>query len=423
MAVVNGCPAFEDGCPFPKALQTINTAGCPAFKDHCPFDTVKQTKDIQSILETMPASHSSSESTSGKAVQTFFSMLHKFSAELSKLKGPCPVFSTGCPFRTTCVSGRLLLSELDAAQWGVSVFDASQAHRLSLYLKTYTKEVHTAAENVPFIHDFAAGKLKRDEYLQLISSLFYVYTTLEKALEDHAFHPSLRTLHFPAELFRTASLEADLVYFCGEDWASSLPPSPCTKDYVAQIESLARDHPALLLAHAYTRYLGDLSGGQVLSKILTRVFDLPESGEGAAFYRFDNIRNAKEFKQQYRQRLDALSLPPPLASAVATEAKRAFLLNIRIFQEIGRTPILPLACALAAEPSSEPPTEAAAAAATCPFAGGATGEIEPTCPFPFILLHSPLEGIRTHPLKTALLVLCVAMAVLQPFFFAFFRSS
>ncbi len=103
MAVVNGCPAFESGCPFPEVLQAINTQGCPAFKvwkgvhsvieirqgmsdrrqDRCPFDAVQQTKDIQSILETMPASHSSAENVSGKAVQTFFSLLHKFSAELS----------------------------------------------------------------------------------------------------------------------------------------------------------------------------------------------------------------------------------------------------------------------------------------------------------------------------------------------------
>jgi hypothetical protein len=49
------------------------------------------------------------------------------------------------------------------------------------------------------------------------------------------------------------------------------------------------------------------------------------------------------------------------------------------------------------------------------------GDAEPTCPFPFILMHSPLDGVRMHPFKTALIVALLAFVVLQPFFAALLR--
>ncbi|CCO30726.1 Heme oxygenase 1 Short=HO-1 [Rhizoctonia solani AG-1 IB] len=41
-----------------------------------------------------------------------------------------------------------------------------------------------------------------------------------------------------------------------------------------------------LLAHAYARYMGDLSGGQVVKTKICKAYDLPEGGAGASFYDF-----------------------------------------------------------------------------------------------------------------------------------------
>ena len=59
-----------------------------------------------------------------------------------------------------------------------------------------------------------------------------------------------------------------------------------------------------LVAHNYARYLGDLSGGQAVGKILDRTFDL--SGARLAFYEFP--MRPKPYKDSYRAKLDALSL-------------------------------------------------------------------------------------------------------------------
>ena len=55
-----------------------------------------------------------------------------------------------------------------------------------------------------------------------------------------------------------------------------------------RINQISKEKPELLVAHAYTRYLGDLSGGQILKKIAQRGMGL-QGSEGLAFYEFDKI--------------------------------------------------------------------------------------------------------------------------------------
>eukprot|EP00047_Mylnosiga_fluctuans_P004359 m.234076 g.234076 ORF g.234076 m.234076 type:complete len:437 (+) comp12609_c0_seq1:170-1480(+) len=431
-AVSAACPAFSQGCPFSSENFLTVAKNCPAFKEACPFVGVKHTAEIQGLLEKMPASHTDKKLPSGAAVDSLFSTLHQNSAAMSLSMGTCPVFSNGCPFRTTCSSGRPLLSELDAAKWGVAILDQTQKERLSVYLKTQTREVHSAAENVPFIRDFAQGILDRGQYIQLLIALYHVYVALEEALDTQANHPVLRGIYFPAELARLESLELDLEYFLGAEWRSRIPMSPCTKDYVQRIRDLSTSQPVLLLSHAYTRYLGDLSGGQALRIVAVKALQLPGDGPGTAFYRFDNIASPREFKQKYRAAMDATGLSPRIADAVAQEAGASFLFNIRIFQEIGAGPVLPLpAPTLLASGVDVAASHAAAhgkEGGVCPFAAKAPVAAAPTaeaaaeagpdqCPFPFILMHAPRLALQLHPIKTAVLALGLAYALSGQFGF------
>jgi hypothetical protein len=69
---------------------------------------------------------------------------------------------------------------------------------------------------------------------------------------------------------------------------------------VARIEASVADS-TLFFVHHYTRYLGDLSGGQAIGRILARTFG-PENGDGTSFYRFDVV--PKPYEDAYRARLD-----------------------------------------------------------------------------------------------------------------------
>ena len=60
--------------------------------------------------------------------------------------------------------------------------------------------------------------------------------------------------------------------------------------------------PAGFVAHHYTRYLGDLSGGQLVRKALQREYGLGE--EGTAFYAFPGVA-VGAVKRRYREMLDA----------------------------------------------------------------------------------------------------------------------
>lgn len=141
-------------------------------------------------------------------------------------------------------------------------------------------------------------------------------------------------MHFPKELGRLQSLEEDMEFYFGEEWKEQVPMSAATKAYVDRIHDVADKDPALLIAHHYTRYLGDLSGGQILRKMATKAMDLPSTGEGVHFYVFDNIPDAKKFKNKYRSCLDELSIDKVKSDEIVKEANYVFLLNIHLFQEI-----------------------------------------------------------------------------------------
>ena len=108
--------------------------------------------------------------------------------------------------------------------------------------------------------------------------------------------------------------------------------SPCTKEYVDRLEKC---NAAGIVAHSYTRYMGDLSGGQILLKKAQKAFGLDNGcTDGLSFYVFANIPKGKQFKERYRAELDGLKPDKKLADEIVAEANIAFLVNMRLFAEL-----------------------------------------------------------------------------------------
>ena len=56
--------------------------------------------------------------------------------------------------------------------------------------------------------------------------------------------------------------------------------------------------------------------------------------EGLNFYRFEQIRDEKEFKTKYRDTLDSLPIDQVIADSIVEEANKSFKYNMDIFNEL-----------------------------------------------------------------------------------------
>ena len=203
---------------------------------------------------------------------------------------------------------------------------------LATKLREGTKKAHTMAENVGFVKCFLKGVVEKSSYRKLLSNLYFVYSEMEEQMHLHRDHPILSKIYFPL-LNRRRSIEQDLSFYYGADWPDLAVASSAGQTYVQRIRDISNTEPELLIAHAYTRYMGDLSGGQILKGIAQRAMNLSE-GHGVSFYEFEDIADEKQFKTLYRQRLDELLLSESTVVRIVDEANAAFEMNMKLFQEL-----------------------------------------------------------------------------------------
>jgi heme oxygenase len=203
---------------------------------------------------------------------------------------------------------------------------------LASKLRIGTKKAHTMAENVGFVKCFLKGVVEKSSYRKLVANFYFIYSALEEEMEKHKDHPVVGKIYFP-QLNRKHTLEQDLTYYYGYNWREQIKLSSAGEAYVQRIREISAKEPELLVAHSYTRYMGDLSGGQILKGIAQTAMNLGE-GEGTAFYEFADITDEKAFKAEYRQNLDAMPIDDTAGDRIVEEANAAFGVNMKMFQEL-----------------------------------------------------------------------------------------
>lgn len=203
---------------------------------------------------------------------------------------------------------------------------------LATKLRVGTKKSHTMAENVGFVKCFLKGVVEKKSYRKLVGNFYFIYSTIEEEMAKHSDHPIVSKIYF-SELNRKQALEQDLNYYYGYNWREQIQLSPAGEAYVQRIREVSTKEPELLIAHSYTRYLGDLSGGQILKGIAETAMNLAD-GEGTAFYEFADITDEKAFKAKYRQALDEMPIDEATSDRIVDEANAAFGINMQMFQEL-----------------------------------------------------------------------------------------
>ncbi len=202
---------------------------------------------------------------------------------------------------------------------------------LATMLREGTKKSHSMAENVGFVKCFLKGVVEKNSYRKLVGNLYFVYSAMEEEMETLRDHSIVSQIYFP-ELNRKQSLEQDLHFYFGANWRQEVQLSASGQAYVDRIHEIARTAPELLVAHSYTRYLGDLSGGQILKKIAQNAMNLQDGG--TAFYEFADISDEKAFKNNYRQAMNDLPVDQATAERIVEEANAAFGMNMKMFNEL-----------------------------------------------------------------------------------------
>ena len=199
-------------------------------------------------------------------------------------------------------------------------------------LKNETRTLHTQAERSVFMGVLLRGKMAPAAYCALLRNLHAIYAVMEPALARHAAHPLIAPVFAPP-LARTQALAADLDALHGPGWHAALAVQPSGTQYVLRLQQIEADEPELLLAHAYVRYLGDLSGGQMLSRIVAQSMQLP-AGQGTAFYDFGNASETTRLTHAFRDGLQAVAVGEIGVDAIVAEACSAFQRHQALFEEL-----------------------------------------------------------------------------------------
>lgn len=212
--------------------------------------------------------------------------------------------------------------------------ESPETTTLSAALRSGTRAEHEQAETMRFVEDLMSGRFGdrgATAYADLAVQLHAIYRTLEASGERVRTQEAGSAIVFD-ELTRTPAIEADLEFLLGPEWRAAARVLPATERYVARLEQ-SGDWVGGYAAHAYTRYLGDLSGGQVIKVMMQRHYGFGE--DGLSFYTFAQIPKPKVFKDAYRDAIDRLPLSAGERERVVAEARRAFRFNQDVFAELG----------------------------------------------------------------------------------------
>ncbi|WP_242381009.1 biliverdin-producing heme oxygenase [Actinomadura luzonensis] len=200
-------------------------------------------------------------------------------------------------------------------------------------LKNATWGDHQSAESEGYLSELMAGRLTEHEYGEMVAQHYFAYVALDGVSRALADHPVAGAFVFP-ELYREPALERDLSTIYGPSWRDRISPSKSTRTLVARIQQVA-DWPCGYVAHHYTRYLGDLSGGQFIRMELQKIYGYGKGG-GVDFYFFDELGSLPRFKNEYRARLDTLGLDLDERERrrMIREVKLAYQLNTEVLTEL-----------------------------------------------------------------------------------------
>ena len=201
----------------------------------------------------------------------------------------------------------------------------------STALRERSSRSHSSSEHAGFMADLMKGEGTREDYIALVVQHWFIYEALERTAGQMRNDP-VAAVFISDKLTRLPALEADLEFLIGPDWRERIEPLPTTRRYVDRIDEVGATWAGGFVAHHYTRYLGYQSGGIFIGRVMARRFGFETNGIG--FYLFDAIADPNEFKNVYREQLDAAPWDDAERERVIDEVILAYKFNTELFEEL-----------------------------------------------------------------------------------------
>jgi heme oxygenase len=209
---------------------------------------------------------------------------------------------------------------------------------LSARLRSETGAAHAAAESSLVVRQIMAGTIERFEYCRMMVNLHAIYQKLEQQLEAHKSNASIQHVA-DARLARAAAIDRDLTHLIGERWNQIVALEAATSSYLKRLELIGANQPERLVAHSYVRYMGDLSGGQIISRAVRPVLGA-DADQALHFYHFGSKAQVAEMKARFRDGLDRIESEAE-ANAIVEEALLAFGAAQNLFEQLALKVNLP----------------------------------------------------------------------------------
>lgn len=214
-------------------------------------------------------------------------------------------------------------------QDAVVTIEATRGLPLSQRLRQVSHLGHQTEEpEHHFAMAFMRGGLTSEGLSAQFSQYYLIYEALESAARTHRTKHNDFAFWLP-ELHRLPSVIRDLEYWLGSQWERQIYDrfaTPGVMTYVERVREVTPISLIHLLAHQYTRYFADLSGGQMIGKLFRENY--PTDGEsGSQFFTFNQIPDPDAYKDFYRTKLDALELEEADQVILLKEVAVAYWLN------------------------------------------------------------------------------------------------
>lgn len=174
-------------------------------------------------------------------------------------------------------------------------------------LRQLTIDKHKRAERSDFIRRLIKREMTPYQYYVYLSNQLMCYYTLESMASNRGLLTGIEGVK------RSSNISKDLAELESEYGFAMVVPVKSTKRYMDHISSISTE-PEKLMAHIYVRHMGDLSGGQMIKKMV------PGSG---LHYHFDE--DVDILKDKIREKLH---------DGMVDEANKCFDMIYEFFEEL-----------------------------------------------------------------------------------------